>query len=80
MRNLLKGNKKEVMEILKGERYGSSSFRKAVEKAYMSSNFTKYLVGNNVVFEQGSGRCVSIPVDIVEDILGVEVQLSRRAA
>lgn len=80
MKNLLKGTKKDVMEILKGEKYGSCKFRRAVEKAYMSSSFVKYTVGNNVVFEQGSGRKVSIPVDIVEDIIGVEIQLSRRAA
>lgn len=80
MKNLLKGTKMDVMEILKGEKYGSCKFRRAVEKAYMSSSFVKYIVGNNVVFEQGSGRKVSIPVDIVEDIIGVEIQLSRRAA
>lgn len=80
LKNLLRGNEVEIMEILKGEKYGSCKFRRAVEKAYMSSSFVKYIVGNNVVFEQGSGRKVSIPVDIVEDIIGVEIQLSRRAA
>ena len=80
MKKFLKGNKKEVMEILKEEKYGSSSFRRAIEKAYMSSSFTKYTVGNNVVFEQGASRKVSVPLDIVEDIVGVKVQLSRRAA
>lgn len=79
LKNLFKKDV-EVLEVLKGGEYGSSSFRRAVEKAYMSDSFEKYMIGNNVYFEQGSGRIAVVPKDIVEDILGVEPQVSRRAA
>jgi hypothetical protein len=70
----------EVLEVLKMGNYGSSSFRKAIEKAYMSDSFTKYIVGNSIIFEQGSGRLVKVPADIVEDVIGTELQVSRRVA
>ena len=46
----------------------------------MDDSFTKYIIKNNVCFEQGSGRVAYVPVDIVEDIIGTELAISRRAA
>ena len=46
----------------------------------MSDQFTVYILKNMVVFEQGAKRIVKVPVDIVEDIIGTELQISRRAA
>lgn len=71
---------KDLMEILMKGEYNKSRFRRAVEIAYMSEDVTKYIKEKNVCFEQGSGRVASIPIDIVEDIIGVELQLSRRVA
>lgn len=65
-------NKKEVFEILREGRYETRAFRKAVEKAYMSG-FDIKVVGNDVIFEQGSGRSVRIPLDIVEEIIGCPI-------
>lgn len=79
LKNLLL-KKEETFNVLKEGKSGSYAFRKAVQKAYMSENFTKYLVKDMVVFEQGAKRIVKVPVDIVEDIIGTELQLSRRAA
>lgn len=76
--NLFK--RKEEFEVLKEGDYGSYAFRKAVQKAYMSDQFTVYIVKDMVVFEQGAKRIVKVPVDIVEDIIGTELQISRRAA
>ena len=42
--------------------------------------YTKYIKEKNVCFEQGSGRVASVPIDIVEDVIGVELKLSRRVA
>ncbi len=75
-----KFKKENLMEILMKGEYSKSSFRRAVEIAYMSDGVTKYIKEKNVCFEQGSGRIASIPIDIVEDIIGVELQLSRRVA
>lgn len=81
MKNLKKLLKQgEILEVLKVGGYGKSEFRRAIEIAYMSDEFEKYVVGNNVVFKQGSGRTVTIPMDIVEDVIGVELQISRRVA
>lgn len=76
----MKKFKKDLIEVLKEGDYSKSSFRRAVEMAYMSDGVTKYIKEKNVCFEQGSGRIASIPIDIVEDIIGVELQLSRRVA
>ncbi len=71
MKNLKKLLKKgEVLEVLKIGSYGSSEFRKAVEHAYMSNSFDKEVVGKNMKFQQGYGREVLVPIDIVEDIVG----------
>lgn len=71
---------KDLIEILMKGEYNKSSFRRAVEKAYMSEKIVKYTIANDVCFEQGSGRVASVPIDIVEDVIGVELQLSRRVA
>ena len=76
----MKKFKKDLIEVLKEGDYSKCSFRRAVEIAYMSEGVTKYIKEKNVCFEQGSGRVASIPIDIVEDIIGVELQLSRRVA
>ena len=76
----MKKFKKDLIEVLKEGDYSKSSFRRAAEIAYMSEGVTKYIKEKNVCFEQGSGRVASIPIDIVEDIIGVELQLSRRVA
>lgn len=60
--------------------WGASKFRKCVQKAYISETVEKYLVGTNVVFQQGFNRKAVIPVDIVEDILGITIELPRRVA
>lgn len=78
MKNLFK--KEETMEILKRGEFGSSKFRKTVEKAYSDFKIEKYQKGENVIFEQGSGRVASVPVDIVESIIGTKVELFSRAA
>ena len=65
---------------MKEEKFGSYKFRRAIETAYMDESFTKYIIKNNVCFEQGSGRVAYVPVDIVEDIIGTELAISRRAA
>ncbi|MGN1012428.1 MAG: hypothetical protein ACI4ON_01185 [Clostridia bacterium] len=81
MRNFRKNFKnEEVFKVLKGASYGSHKFRRAVEKAYMDDRFIKYIINNSVCFEQGSGRVAYVPLDIVEDIIGTELALSRRAA
>lgn len=81
MKNMRKNLKKEgILEVLKGEKFGSYKFRRAIEKAYMDESFIKYIIKNNVCFEQGSGRVAYVPVDIVEDIIGTELAISRRAA
>lgn len=81
MKNMRKMFKKEeVLEILKKGSFGSQKFRKAVERAYMSENIVKYVIGKNVHFEQGSGREAIVPYDIVEDIIGTNLDLPRRAA
>ena len=76
----MKKFKKDLIEILKEGEYNKSNFRRAVEMAYMNEGVTKYIKEKNVCFEQGSGRVASVPIDIVEDIIGVELQLSRRVA
>ncbi|MBO5478031.1 MAG: hypothetical protein J6A15_09830 [Clostridia bacterium] len=80
MKKIFRKGNEDLLETLRNESYGSRKFEKAVQKAYMSNSFDKYLVGTNLVFEQGANRRVSIPADIVEDIIGVELQVSRRAA
>jgi len=72
--------RKDTFEILMEGNYGSSKFRKAVQKAYMDISFTKYKVRDMVVFNQGAYRGVAIPLDIVEDIIGVKLEISERAA
>ena len=77
--NILK--KENLLYYLGSEvNFGSSRFRKCLQKAYMSESIDKYLVGNNVVFKQGSGRTVYIPRDIVEDIIGISIDLPRCVA
>ena len=77
--NILK--KENLLYYLGSEvNFGSSRFRKCLQKAYMSESIDKYLVGNNVVFKQGSGRTVYVPRDIVEDIIGISIDLPRRVA
>ena len=78
LKNLLK--KEDTFNVLKEGNYGNYTFRKAVQKAYMSDQFTVYIVKDMVAFEQGAKRIVKVPVDIVEDIIGTELQISRRAA
>ena len=81
MKNMRKNLKKrELLDVLKGASYGSHKFRRAVEKAYMDDSFIKYIINNNVCFEQGSGRIAYVPLDIVEDIIGTDLAISRRAA
>lgn len=76
----MKKFKKDLIEVLKEGDYSKSSFRRAVEMAYMSEKIVKYTIANDVCFEQGAGRKVFVPIDIVEDVIGVELQLSRRVA
>ncbi len=78
VKKLLKEGK--IIEVLKMASFGSTEFRKAVQKAYMSNDYEKYIVGKDVCFEQGSGRVAKVPMDIVEDIIGTAMQLSRRVA
>ncbi len=78
MKNLFK--KEETMEILMKGEFGSNKFRKAVIKAYSNYKIETYLKGKNVIFKQGSGRVAKVPVDIVEDIIGTEVQVFSCAA
>ncbi len=78
MKNLFK--KQEMLEVLKEGNFGSNKFRKALEKAYLSEKFHIYRVGKMICFEQGSGRVAQVPVDIVEDVLGCEVEVDLRAA
>lgn len=68
LKKLLKNG--EILDVLKIGSYGSNEFRKAVEHAYMSNSFEKQVVGKYMKFEQGYGRDVLIPIDIVEDIVG----------
>ena len=78
MKNLKQENL--VFYLQKEENWGANKFRKCVQKAYISEKVEKYLVGTNVVFQQGFNRKAVIPVDIVEDILGIAVELPRRVA
>ncbi len=73
-------NNENLVYFLGGENFGSFRFRKLLQKAYMSENVLKYIVGNNVIFEQGANRKVEVPIDIVEDILGIIPDLPRRVA
>ncbi len=73
-------NKKNTYEILKEGRYDTIAFRKAVRLAYLSEKFNIYRVNDSVIFEQGAFRKVLVPVDIVEDIIGVEVSVPTRTA
>lgn len=73
-------NNENLIYFLGGENFGSFRFRKLLRKAYMSEGVEKYIVGNDVVFQQGAGRKVEVPVDIVEDILGIVPDLPRRVA
>ena len=66
--------------LVKEDNWGTYKFRKILQKAYMSETVEKYIVGRNVIFQQGAGRKVSIPIDIVEDILGVVSDFPRRVA
>ncbi len=78
MKSLFK--KQDLLEILKEGKFGTSNFKKAVEKAYISNKFKIYRVGKMIYFEQGSGRVAKVPMDIVEDAIGCEVQVDLRAA
>ena len=71
MKNLKKLLKKgEILDVLKIGSYGRAEFRKAGEHAYMSNKFEKQVVGKYMKFEQGYGRNVLVPIEIVEDIVG----------
>lgn len=72
--------KKDLIKALNGEKRNSLGYLRTVEKAYMDFSIDKYLVGDNVVFEQGSGRKALVHVSIVEEAIGCKVQLSKRAA
>lgn len=65
---------KDLYEVLRGENYGSREFRKAVQKAYVDYRWEKsYIKSSKMIkFQNGSGRIVNIPADIVEDIIGTE--------
>lgn len=73
-------NEENLVYFLGGENFGSFRFRKLLQKAYMSENVLKYIVGNNVIFQQGAGRKVLVPIDIVQDIIGIIPDLPRRVA
>lgn len=67
-------NEENLLYFLEKEaNWGSSKFRKTLQKAYMSISIDKYIIGDNVIFQQGSRRKVVIPKDIVEDVIGISV-------
>ena len=43
-------------------------------------NVEKYIVGSNVIFQQGAGRNILVPIDIVQDIIGIIPDIPRRVA
>lgn len=73
-------NEENLVYFLGGENFGSFRFRKLLQKAYMSENVEKYIVGSNVIFQQGAGRNILVPIDIVQDIIGIIPDIPRRVA
>ena len=49
LKNLLK--KEDTFNVLKEGNYGNYTFRKAVQKAYMSDQFTVYILKNMVLLQ-----------------------------
>ena len=50
-------NEENLVYFLGGENFGSFRFRKLLQKAYMSENVEKYIVGRNIIFQQGQFDC-----------------------
>lgn len=70
--------KKDVIKKLQEENRNSFKYLKAIRKAYLDFSIEGYIVGDNVIFEKGANRSVSIPIEIVEEAIGMEVSLPVR--